>query len=129
MKVTSEVNVMKKMWEISCNIWKKWKSHFQRFHTNLTFLVNFLSYHSTGVKVQCMNMHLGVCSVKRDKKTCNMERFFIHDYDNLFLCQSLTKIWHLQRTDISSAVMLHLHALNSFSHRVVAQANMQHNFR
>ena len=22
MKVTSEVNVMKKMWEISCNIWK-----------------------------------------------------------------------------------------------------------
>ena len=73
MKVTSEVNVMKKCGKLAVTFGKM-KISFLKFSAK--FLVDFLSYHSTGVKVQCMNMHLGVCSVKRDKKSLQYGEIF-----------------------------------------------------
>ena len=55
-KVTSEVKVTPKI-KSSGNLMKRvenWKSHFQNFHTNLTFLVDLVIFGYSGALVQCL---------------------------------------------------------------------------
>ena len=55
-KVTSEVKVTPKI-KSAGNLMKRvenWKSHFQNFHTNLTFLVDLIIFGNSGALVQCM---------------------------------------------------------------------------